>query len=105
MVVNLNIKVDSPADQAVIGMISHLIKLTKSDFYKTYQHWKWCYEHTRGKAAEQRAKEALDNASGFFYGDLFCTVSPVVGDEYVDYLIREIEEGHIDQFNPPEEPN
>ena len=105
MAVNLNIKVDSPTDAAVIAMIARLIRLTKSDFCKAYQHWKWCHNHTLGSSAEKFAKEGLDSASMFFYGDLFCTVSPVVGDEYVEYLKREIEEGRIDQFDPPEEPN
>ena len=105
MAAHLNIQVDSPTDQAIIKMVEHLIRLSKSDYHKAYEHWTWCHDHVLGSQAEKFAHQGLERASKFFYGDLFCTVSPVVGDEYVEYLHREIEEGRIDQFDPPEEPD
>lgn len=99
----LNVRVDNPADQAIISLIERLIKITKADYYRAYTHWKWCCENTpEGSLAVSYAKRSLNNAARFFSSELFCTISPVVGDEYVAYMNRQIEEGHIEQFNPPE---
>lgn len=72
------------------NLLVEVIRSAREEFERAYYRFNDALKESRSDYDTRQAIAHYQNAKRFFYTPLFMAASPLNGDEYIEYMIKEI---------------